>query len=108
MTHKFMTHKFTSILLLAIVLCACKDKTLHRTRPSNNTSSMGSSSRSIRKGTSRISMAQKIEGWMDAMTMDYPVKDQAGFDTLHVGDHITATVYVQDLNYWLGEIHHVR
>ena len=51
---------------------------------------------------------QKIEGWMEAMTMEYPVKDQKEFDTLHVGDHITATVFVQGLNYSIGEIHHVR
>ncbi len=51
---------------------------------------------------------QKIEGWMEAMTMEFPVKDDAGFATLHVGDHITATVFVQDLNYWIGEIHQVR
>jgi hypothetical protein len=40
------------------------------------------------------------------MTMEYPVKD--GFDTLHVGDHINATVFVQGLDYSLGEIHQVR
>ncbi len=51
---------------------------------------------------------QKIEGWMEAMTMEYPIKDQREFETLHVGDHITATVFVQDLNYWIGEIHHAR
>ena len=51
---------------------------------------------------------QKIEGWMDAMTMDYPLKDPKDLETLHVGDHITATVFVQDLNYSIGEIRQVR
>lgn len=51
---------------------------------------------------------QKIEGWMDAMTMDYPVKDAAEFATLHPGDHIAATIYVDGLNYSIGEIHHLR
>ncbi len=51
---------------------------------------------------------QEIKGWMEAMTMEYQIKDPAEFDKLHVGDHITATVFVQDLNYWLGEIHQVR
>jgi Cu/Ag efflux protein CusF len=45
---------------------------------------------------------------MEAMTMDYPVKDQVEFDALHAGDRITATVFVQGLNFWIGEIHHVR
>jgi Cu/Ag efflux protein CusF len=45
---------------------------------------------------------------MEAMTMEYQVKDQSEFGTLHVGDHITATVFVQGLNFWIGEIHQVR
>ena len=51
---------------------------------------------------------QKIEGWMGAMTMEFPVKDQNEFAKLQVGDHITATVYVQDLNFWIGEIRQIR
>ena len=47
---------------------------------------------------------QKIEGWMDAMTMDYPVKDPAELTKLHPGDHVAATVFVQGLDYWIGEI----
>ena len=48
---------------------------------------------------------QKIEGWMEAMTMEFPVKDRQEFQALHVGDLITATVFVRDLDYWIGEIH---
>ena len=48
---------------------------------------------------------QKIEGWMEAMTMEFPVKDRREFQALHVGDLITATVFVRDLDYWIGEIH---
>lgn len=51
---------------------------------------------------------EKIEGWMEAMTMEYPMKDRSEFAGLHVGDHITATVFVQDLNYSIGEIRQVR
>ena len=47
---------------------------------------------------------EKIEGWMEAMTMDFPVKDPADFDKLHPGDAIQATVFVQGLNYWVGEV----
>jgi len=47
----------------------------------------------------------KIEGWMEAMTMEFPVKDRREFQALHVGDSITATVFVRDLDYWIGEIH---
>ncbi len=40
--------------------------------------------------------AGKIGDWMEAMTMDYPVKPDAEFQKLHVGDHIQAVVVVLD------------
>ena len=48
---------------------------------------------------------QKIEGWMGAMTMDFPVKDAKDFAALHEGDKIDATVFVQGLDYWVGDVH---
>ena len=47
---------------------------------------------------------EKIEGWMEAMTMDYPIKDEAEFKKLSVGQSVTATVFVQGTDYWLGDI----
>ena len=47
---------------------------------------------------------EKIEGWMGAMTMDYPVKNQHEFSKLRVGSRIEAKVVVQDLEYWLADI----
>jgi Cu/Ag efflux protein CusF len=46
----------------------------------------------------------KIEGWMEAMTMEYPVKDKAEFAKLAVGDRISATVFVGEAAYHIGEI----
>jgi Cu/Ag efflux protein CusF len=105
-----MTHKFKFILLLAFALCACKDKTaapvsnapVERYKLDGVVLSLDASGH-----TAKIK-GEKIEGWMDAMTMEYPVKDRAEFNTLHAGDHITATVFVQGLNYSIGEIHQVR
>jgi Cu/Ag efflux protein CusF len=51
---------------------------------------------------------EKIEGWMEAMTMEFPVKDRGEFRALHVGDSIAATVFVRDLDYWIGEIRHQK
>ncbi|HLK62462.1 MAG TPA: copper-binding protein [Bryobacteraceae bacterium] len=48
--------------------------------------------------------AGKIEGWMEAMTMEYPVKPDAEFQKLHVGDHIDATVVVSDPGYYVTDV----
>jgi Cu/Ag efflux protein CusF len=47
---------------------------------------------------------EKIGDWMEAMTMGFPVKDQKEFESLHAGEKIYATVFVQGLNYWIGEV----
>jgi Cu/Ag efflux protein CusF len=47
---------------------------------------------------------EDIEGWMDAMTMKFPVKDDKEFALLETGARITATVYVQDIDYWIGNV----
>ncbi len=38
--------------------------------------------------------AAAIPNYMEAMTMEYPVASKAEFNTLHVGDRITATLNV--------------
>jgi Cu/Ag efflux protein CusF len=39
---------------------------------------------------------EKVEGWMDAMTMDYKVDDPAILKKVKAGDQIMATVYDGD------------
>jgi Cu/Ag efflux protein CusF len=48
--------------------------------------------------------AGKIGDWMEAMTMEYPVKPDADFQKLHVGDRIQATVVVNDLKYFVTDV----
>ena len=48
--------------------------------------------------------AGKIEGWMEAMTMEFPVKDPAEFAKLSVGDQILAKLQVNDIEYYLVHI----
>src|SRR5271165_2013324 len=48
--------------------------------------------------------AGKIGDWMDAMTMEYPVKPDAEFQKLHVGDKIEATVMVTDPTYYVTDV----
>jgi Cu/Ag efflux protein CusF len=45
-----------------------------------------------------------IQGWMEGMTMDYPVRSKQEFERLHAGDHITATVNVRGTDYDLTDI----
>ncbi len=40
--------------------------------------------------------AAAIKGYMEAMTMDYPIQSKNEFATLHPGDHITGTLDVSD------------
>lgn len=48
--------------------------------------------------------AGKIGDWMEAMTMEYPVKPDSEFSKLKVGDHIKATVVVQDVKYYVTDV----
>ena len=48
--------------------------------------------------------AGKIDDWMEAMTMEYPVQPDAAFARLKVGDHIKATVVVQDVKFYVTDI----
>jgi Cu/Ag efflux protein CusF len=41
---------------------------------------------------------EKVEGWMDAMTMSYKVDDAAFLKQAKPGDQITATVYEGDMS----------
>ena len=47
---------------------------------------------------------QAIGDWMGAMTMDFPVKDGSDFGKLKEGAPVIATVFVQGLQYWVGEV----
>jgi Cu/Ag efflux protein CusF len=48
--------------------------------------------------------AGKVGDWMEAMTMEYPVKPDAEFQKLHVGDKIEATVVVEDPRYYVTDV----
>jgi|ERR1035437_2896605 protein SCO1/2 len=102
-----MPHKVLSILLLVLALSACKAKPASNA-PIEKYKLDGVIVSLDPQGHIAKINGQKIDGWMEAMTMEYPIKDQSEFDALHVGDRITATVFVQGLNYWVGEIHQVR
>ena len=47
---------------------------------------------------------EKIDGWMEAMTMEFPVPEETEFGKLREGMELRATVYVNDLYFWIGDI----
>jgi Cu/Ag efflux protein CusF len=48
--------------------------------------------------------AGKIGDWMEAMTMEYPIKPDSEFQKLKVGDKIEATVVVSEASYYVTDI----
>jgi Cu/Ag efflux protein CusF len=97
------TQNFIPILILAVFLCACGQnppaggvKHYHLTgkvvsiNPKDQTATVA---------------AAAIPNFMDAMTMEYPVKSKSDFAVLRVGESIEATVNVADAGgYDLSEI----
>jgi Cu/Ag efflux protein CusF len=49
---------------------------------------------------------EEIQGFMAAMTMSYPIPEQADLEKIKAGDRISATVYDQpaESKMWLGNI----
>ena len=47
---------------------------------------------------------EKIGDWMDAMTMEFPVKPETEFRKLKVGQTIDATVVVNDDKFYVTDI----
>jgi Cu/Ag efflux protein CusF len=89
----------TTVLLLAIALAGCGAKT-----PTKRYAMEGEV-KALDPATRTATIAAgKIGDWMDAMTMEYPVKPDAEFQKLHVGDHIQATVVVSGDTYYVTEV----
>ncbi len=58
----------------------------------------------VHKNTQSLTVdGEKVDGWMDAMTMDYKVDKPSVLDKVKPGDQITATVYDGDYS-----LHDVR
>jgi Cu/Ag efflux protein CusF len=47
---------------------------------------------------------EKIGDWMGAMTMEYPIKNDADWSKLAVGKTIDATVFVSEGGYYVGNV----
>jgi Cu/Ag efflux protein CusF len=95
-----MTHRISVILpFLLLMLAGCAKQAPEKRYPmQGEIKALDASSH-----TATIA-AGKIGDWMEAMTMEYPVKPDAEFQKLHVGDKIEATVVVGDPAYYVTAI----
>jgi Cu/Ag efflux protein CusF len=89
----------TTVLLLATALAGCGAKNQTKRYP------MEGEVKALDPATKTATIAAgKIGEWMDAMTMEYPVKPDAEFQKLHVGDRIQATVVVSGDQYYVTDV----
>jgi Cu/Ag efflux protein CusF len=94
-----MTRRIAFPLLFALALAACGSPPKAKTYP------MQGEIKALNADSKSATIAAgKIGGWMEAMTMEYPVKPDAEFQKLHVGDRIEAKVVVQEEKYYVTEV----
>lgn len=95
-----MTRRFTLLVPALALLAAfgCAKDTAKRYPMEGDIKALDASAK-----TATIA-AGKIDGWMEAMTMDYAIKPDSEFAKLHVGDHIQATVVVNDPSFYVTDV----
>jgi Cu/Ag efflux protein CusF len=87
------------MVVLALMLAGCAQKAAEKRYPmQGQVTALDATTHTATIG------AGKIGDWMEAMTMEYPVKPDAEFAKLRVGDRIEATVVVGDPAYYVTEI----
>ena len=94
-------------LLACLSLAGCGNSDRSSNPPAKRYELRGQVVRLEPQSRAAVIDGQKIEGWMDAMTMEYPVKNEADYRSLRPGQHIKATVFVQGMDFWIGEIREV-
>ena len=94
-----MTGRILVILPVLLMLAGCAQKAVEKRYP------MQGEIKALDASAHTATIAAgKIGDWMEAMTMEYPVKPDAEFQKLRVGDRIQATVVVGDPAYYVTEI----
>jgi Cu/Ag efflux protein CusF len=92
--------KIVSALILLAILCGCSKAPA----PPKEYVLKGEILKLDPSGQLVTVKGEKTEGWMEAMTMDYPVRDKQVFDKLKVGETVSAQVMVQGTQYWLSAV----
>jgi Cu/Ag efflux protein CusF len=83
---------FLSIVVLALLVACSRNQ--EAIEPEHQYALSGKVVALDPQGQTATVNAAAIPNFMDAMTMDYPVKSKDDFKKLHIGDQIKATVNV--------------
>jgi protein SCO1/2 len=90
-------------ILMALTMCACSGRKVTSTAVKRFP--IEGEILKMNPGDQTATIKHKaIPGWMGAMTMDYSIPSKADYAKLHTGDHIKGTVFVQDEEFWVGDI----
>lgn len=87
------------LLLFSLVLAGCGAKDTARRIPMQ-----GEVKAVDPVGNTATIDAGKIDDWMEAMTMEYPVKPASEIAKIHAGDRIEATVVVDGTVYYVTDV----
>lgn len=98
-----MKHSVSIAFVFLLVLAGCEKKLPEQTKPIKTYTITGVIKALDAEHHSATIEHQEIVGWMDAMTMEFPVRNVSEFAKLQVGQKITAKVNVQDLEFWLSD-----
>jgi len=86
-----------ALLALAAALSACAGRGANERRYELKGKVVG-----VDRARGEVSVEhEEIKGYMDAMTMDFPLHDADALKTVEVGDRIQATLVVTDDGHWL-------
>ena len=95
----------TICLTLCVVLVGCNKGTQPASSNSAKHYQLKGKVVSVDKQSKMLNVdGEEIPGFMNAMTMPYPVKLESELDKVHPGDAISADLTVQDDNSWLENI----
>ena len=92
----------TSFLLATVLLFACTQKPAPK--PPAEYQMRGEVIRVDPSAQLATIKSEEIQGWMPAMTMEFPIKDKQEFQKLKAGEQIQAKVLVQGTDYWLAGV----
>ncbi len=91
----------SALLLMALTACAPKREA---TEPERHYTLSGTVIALNAKNQTATIDAAAIPNFMEAMTMDYPIKSKTDFNALHAGDRIKATIDVREDGYDLSNV----